>query len=68
MSKQRRSYRGTRFAALALLASGTLFSTCTSRFKESAVDGATRYVFTLLDPLSIAELFLPDDAGASDGV
>jgi len=53
---------------LLLLSGGTLFSTCTSRFKASAVDGATSFLFTLLDPATIAGLLIPDASNPPNGV
>jgi len=42
-----------KLAALAVLASGTLFSACSSRLKDATVSGATGYLFTLLDPATV---------------
>ncbi len=58
-------FRRTRFAALALLSTGTLFSTCTGRVKDAVVEGSTNFLFALLDPGAIAALLAEGDG--SDG-
>lgn len=69
MATKRLPFGRTRFAALVLFTSGTLFSTCTTRLKEATVDGATNFLFsTLLNPTTIAELLIPNDNDESDGV
>ncbi len=47
----------------AALTSGTLFLSCQTRFKDAVVDGATSYLFSILDPETIVGLIVePDDA------
>jgi hypothetical protein len=60
-------FRRTRFAVLALLSTGTLFSACTGRFKDATVTAVTDLIFTALDPGAIASLLTGSDSGAPGG-
>jgi len=59
--------RYLRGAALAVFSSGCLFTNCATRFKEVAVDGATAYLFSLLDPATIVSQLL-DSGDTNTGV
>ncbi len=57
-----------RWSCVATLAGGSLFSTCQTRVRDSIVDGSTAFLFSILDPTSVADLLLGDDEDAAEAV
>ena len=45
-----------------LLAGGSVFTSCDTRFRQIVVGGTKNYVQTLLDPAAIVELLFSDPA------
>ena len=62
------SARRSRLAMIlaATLAGGSLMSTCQTRLKDAIISGSKDYLFTLLDPSSIAEFLLDQDGDTEE--
>lgn len=50
---------------IAVLAGGSLFTSCVGRVWSSVIDGSKDYVYSLMDPAAIAEMLFPEESDGS---
>lgn len=51
-----------------LMAGGTLFSTCQTRLRDASIQGTKDFIFTILNPITIAEIIFGDTTTTTPGI